>query len=210
MPFPQPQPTLETPRLRLRPFTTADAPDVQRLVGDREVAATTLTIPHPYPDGAAEEWIASHPAAYAEESRASFAITERETGALVGAIGLHVTSAHGRAELGYWIGKPFWGRGYATEAGRAMLRFGFETLGLNKVHAAVFLRNPASDRVIRKLGMQWEGRLRQHDLKWGVYEDIDVYAVLASEWSSEKVGPLSGQGNPSSELSASQSSVVGN
>jgi [ribosomal protein S5]-alanine N-acetyltransferase len=181
-PFPTPQPMLHTERLCLRPFTLADAPDVERYVSDRDIAAMTLTIPHPYPEGAAADWIGTHAAKYAEGRRASFAITERESGALAGAIGLHAEPAHGRAELGYWIGKPFWGRGYATEAGRAMLRFGFEALGLNKIHAAVFIKNPASDRVIRKLGMKWEGRLREHDLKWGVYEDIDVYAMLLSEW----------------------------
>jgi RimJ/RimL family protein N-acetyltransferase len=180
-PFPTPQPILDTARLILRPFTLADAPDVQRYVSDRDVAAMTLSIPHPYPDGGAETWIGTHAAKYADGQRVSFAITERDTGTLVGAIGLHVKSAHGRAELGYWIGKPFWGRGYATEAGRAVIQFGFEVLGLNKIHAAVFTKNPASDRVIRKLGMKWEGRLREHDLKWGAYEDIDVYAVLAKE-----------------------------
>jgi ribosomal-protein-alanine N-acetyltransferase len=160
----------------------ADAPDVQRYASDRDVAAMTLNIPHPYPDGAAEAWIGTHAAKYSEGRLASFAITERESGALAGAIGLHVEPAHNRAELGYWIGKPFWGRGYATEAGRVVIRFGFESLRLNKIHAAVFIKNPASDRVIRKLGMKWEGRLREHDLKWGAYEDIDVYAVLANEW----------------------------
>jgi ribosomal-protein-alanine N-acetyltransferase len=188
MPFPTPQPTLDTARLHLRPFTLADAPDVQRYVSDRDIAAMTLSIPHPYPDGGAEKWIATHAAKYADGTRASFAIVERDSGALAGAIGLHVEPAHGRAELGYWIAKPCWGRGYATEAGRAMLRFGFEELGLNKIHAAVFLMNPASDRVIRKIGMQWEGRLREHDLKWGVYEDIDVYAMLVKEWRARGAG----------------------
>jgi ribosomal-protein-alanine N-acetyltransferase len=181
-PFATPQPTLNTARLLLRPFTLADAPDVQRYVSDRDIAAMTLSIPHPYPDGGAEKWIETHAAKYADGQRVSFAIIERASRALAGAIGLHLERAHGRAELGYWIAKPFWGRGYATEAGRAMLRFGFEVLGLNKIHAAVFIKNPASDRVIRKLGMKWEGRLREHDLKWGVYEDIDLYAMLLSEW----------------------------
>src|SRR5687768_11207668 len=163
-PFPTPQPTLDTARLVLRPFTLADAPEVERYVSERDIAAMTLSIPHPYPKGGAEEWIGTHAAKYAAGQLASFAITERESGALAGAIGLHLERAHGRAELGYWIGKPFWGRGYATEAGQAMLRFGFEALGLNKIHAAVFIKNPASDRVIRKIGMKWEGRLREHDL----------------------------------------------
>jgi RimJ/RimL family protein N-acetyltransferase len=182
-PFPTPQPTLDTARLILRPFTLADAPDVQCYVSDRDIAAMTLSIPHPYPDGGAEEWIGTHAAKYADGVRANFAIIERDSGALAGAIGLHLEPGHGRAELGYWIAKPYWGHGYATEAATAMIAFGFEVLGLNKIHAAVFIKNPASDRVIRKIGMTWEGRLREHDLKWGVYEDIDVYAVLAKEWS---------------------------
>jgi ribosomal-protein-alanine N-acetyltransferase len=184
--FPVPQPTLATARLLLRPFTLADAPDVARYAGDREVAAMTLTIPHPYPDGAAEAWIASHATRYAAGQLASFAITERESGALVGAIGLHAEPPHNRAELGYWIGKPFWGRGYATEAAEAVLGFGFETLGLNKIHAACFTKNPASARVIEKVGMTYEGHLREHDLKWGVYEDIKVHAILAREWTARR------------------------
>ena len=183
-PLPASQPSLDTARLHLRPFTLADALDVQRHVSDRDVAAMTLSIPHPYPDGAAEKWIDMHAGKYADSLSVHFAIVERDSDALAGAIGLTLEPGHGRAELGYWIGKPFWGRGYATEAGRVMIAFGFETLGLNKIHAAVFTKNPASDRVVRKLGMQWEGRLREHDLKWGVHEDIDVYAVLAREWSS--------------------------
>ena len=181
-PFPTPQPALTTERLVLRAFTLADAPDVQRYASDRDVAAMTLSIPHPYPDDGAEKWIGTHAVKYADGRLASFAITERDSGALAGAIGLHLEPAHGRAELGYWIAKPYWGRGYATEAAQAMIAFGFGSLGLNKIHAAVFIKNQASDRVIRKIGMKWEGRLREHDLKWGVYEDIDVYAILAKEW----------------------------
>jgi ribosomal-protein-alanine N-acetyltransferase len=184
--FPTLQPNLTTARLLLRPFASADAPDVQRYAGDRDVAAMTLTIPHPYPDGAAEAWIATHAPRYAEGELVSFAITERESEALVGAIGLHLEQRHNRAELGYWIGKPFWGRGYATEAAEAVIGFGFETLGLNKIHAAHFTKNQASARVIEKLGMAYEGCLREHDLKWGAYEDIKVYAVLATEWRERR------------------------
>ncbi len=180
--FPRPQPTLETTRLILRPFTLADAPDVQRHVSDRDIAAMTLNIPHPYPESGAEQWISSLPAKYDAGQFAGFAIIDRESSALAGSISLTPEPAHGRAERGYRVAKPFWGRGYATEAAQAMIAFGFESLGLNKIHAAVFIKNPASDRVIRKIGMKWEGRLREHDLKWGVHEDIDVYAILAKEW----------------------------
>ena len=118
-------PTLATARLVLRPFRLEDAPTVQRLAGVREVAATTLTVPHPYPDGAAEAWIATHAGAWAERKVLTLAVTLREDGALVGAVGLALVMADRRAELGYWIGVPWWNRGFATEASRALVDFGF-------------------------------------------------------------------------------------
>nr|MCU0509361.1 GNAT family N-acetyltransferase [Anaerolineae bacterium] len=111
-----PQPILRTARLVLRPFTLADAPDVQRLAGAPEVAATTAAIPHPYEDGMAEKWISSHPAGLEGETNVVYAMTDEQTGALMGAIGLHVDMEHNRAELGYWLGHPYWRNGYTTEA----------------------------------------------------------------------------------------------
>ncbi len=170
--------TLTTERLLLRPFTLADAPAVQQLAGAREIAYNTLLVPHPYPDGAAEEWI-SKPR---DANSVTFAITVRESGALAGAMGLVINPAHERAEIGYWIAVPYWNRGYATEAGRAVLRYGFETLRLNRISAEHFSRNPASGRVMQKLGMRHEGSLRQHIVKWGQRIDCELYAILRQEW----------------------------
>ncbi len=94
------QPTLSTPRLLLRPFTESDAPEVRRLANDPEIAANTLTIPHPYPEGAAESWIATHAPALAQGTKAVFAITDARSRQLLGAIGLEIDRAHQRAELG--------------------------------------------------------------------------------------------------------------
>lgn len=176
------QPELRTERLLLRPFRADDAADVERLAGEREIAVNTATIPHPYPEGAAAEWIAIQARRQREGEEVAFAVVERESGRLVGAMGLRLIHPHRRAELGYWIGKPYWGRGYATEAARAVLRYGFETLGLNRIHATHFTRNPASGRVMQKIGMTHEGRLRQHHIKWGVAEDVDFYGVLRGEY----------------------------
>lgn len=184
---PSPQPTIETERLRLRPFRMSDARRVQTLVGEREIAATTLNIPHPYQDGMAETWIRTHEPGYAADELATFAITIRASGELVGAIGLVIDRDHGRAELGYWIGRPYWNHGYATEAARALLRLGFEQLGVHRIQAEHLVRNPASGRVMQKAGMRHEGRLRHHILKWGVYEDIDVYGILADELPASHV-----------------------
>lgn len=176
----EPQPTLYTERLLLRPFIVADAPDVQRLAGARAIADTTLLIPHPYPDGAAEAWIGTHARGHAEGKLAVFAITSRAEGTLLGAMGLVIASAHASAELGYWIGEPYWGRGYATEAGHAVLDFGFTTLGLHRIHAHHMLRNPQSGRVMVKLGMRFEGILRHAIRKWDTFEDVAQYAILAT------------------------------
>ncbi len=177
-----PAPTLEAGRVVLRPFNHCDAPAVQRLAGDREIASTTLLIPHPYEDGLAESWIASHEAAFAAGTMITFAVTLRETGELLGAISLTVQRSDERAEMGYWIGKPFWGKGYGTEAATAVLRFAFEELSLNRVYAHHMTRNPSSGRIMQKLGMAQEGLLRQHQMKWDVLEDLAIYGILKSEW----------------------------
>jgi RimJ/RimL family protein N-acetyltransferase len=172
---------LTTPRLLLRPFTLADAPEVQRLASDRDIASTTLNIPHPYEDGMAEAWIDTHQAQYEQGTLVNFAMVGRSDGKLIGAIGLHPDRQHNRAELGYWVGKPFWNQGYCTEAAQAVVRYGFEVLGLHRIHATHIKRNPASGRVMQKIGMRYEGCLRQHVQKWGVFEDMEIYGILRSE-----------------------------
>ncbi|MEJ2217486.1 MAG: GNAT family N-acetyltransferase [Gemmatimonadota bacterium] len=180
------QPTLTTDHLVLRPFTAADADDVQTIAGEREIAYNTATIPHPYPEGAAEAWILAHADAFQAKKGAVFAITLRETGELVGAVGLNVEPEHTRAELGYWIGKTFWNHGYATEAARQVVRFGFQAFGLLRLYARAFVRNQASRRVLEKIGMRYEGRLRGHFLKWGEPLDLDMFGLLATDTSPGK------------------------
>ena len=164
----------------------SDAPAITRLAGDRAIAATTLMIPHPYNKSMAEKFIRMQAAAFKKGKAAIFAITLIADKCLIGAIGLTINREHKRAELGYWIGKPFWNKGYATEAGRAMLQYGFETLGLRRIHAGHFANNPASGRVQRKLGMVREGYERKHILKWGKEIDHVINAVLKSEYERMK------------------------
>ena len=176
------QPILRTARLVLRPFESSDAAGVQRLAGDRAVADTALNIPYPYEDGMAEEWIEGHKDKYESRQEAIFAVVEATGGKLIGAVGLIIEADFDRAELGYWIGRPFWGCGYATEAARTVLDFAFGPLGLHRVHANHFARNPASGRVMQKIGMVREGMLRRHAKKGDAYEDLVVYGMLKSEW----------------------------
>ncbi len=180
-------PTLRTQRLLLRAFAPEDAPDVQRLVGDREVART-LPVPHPYEDGMAEEWIASHRPAFEAGEHVTLAIALREDGALIGCMTLHLNARDRNAELGYWIGAPYWGRGYATEAANEILRYGFEELGLHRVHVSHLGNNPASGKVLQKVGMSYEGTRPEHYERWGEHQDSVLYGLLANDWRKIKRG----------------------
>ena len=177
-------PTLNTDRLILRPFTLADAPDVERLAGAWEVADTTLRIPHPYPKGGGAAWINTRLAAWADNKSLALAIAPHETSsAIIGAISLALDQQHSHGELGYWIGSDYWGQGFATEASRAIIAFAFTELGLHRVQAGHFTRNPSSGRVMQKLGMKFEGVMRAAYFRWGRFEDVALYAILADEWN---------------------------
>lgn len=177
-----PLPTILTARLQLRPFTLADAPRVQLLAGERRVAATTAVLPHPYPLEAAESWINTHEK-QAADNHFTFAICLRETGELIGCCGIGEDKPHRRAELGYWIGIPWWGHGYCTEAARAVVKFTFDRLpDLHKVTSCHFADNPASGRVMQKLGMTHEGLRRDHFYKWDQFHDMVFYGLLRQDW----------------------------
>ncbi len=172
-------PDLRTERLLLRDFRKDDIPDIVRLAGAREVAATTLRIPHPYTQTDAESFLRMRNEA---GFGYSFAITLLPSGELCGGVGLHPDAVHPRAELGYWIGVPYWGCGYATEAARAVLDFGFRELKLQRIFAHHFAGNQASARVLQKIGMKHEGCSRRHIEKWGQLLDLENYGILAAEW----------------------------
>jgi ribosomal-protein-alanine N-acetyltransferase len=173
------QPTLYSERLILRPYQVEDGPAVQRLAGDIRIADTTTTIPHPYPPDAAEAWISTHAQAFSERTGATFAITLRDTGVLVGTISLiEISMKHARAEVGYWIGVEFWGYGYCTEALNKIISFALESLSVTRIVARCLARNPASARVMEKSGLKREGLLSKHILKNGTYEDILLYGLV--------------------------------
>lgn len=172
---------LETSRLVLRPYAESDIPALTRLAGEREVAATTLRIPHPYTEQNAREYLAICQAESNNGPVTRFAITLRNTGEFCGGAGLRLDPAHAHGELGYWLGVPFWGQGYATEAARAVIDYGFGDLGLYRIYASHFAGNNASGRILRKVGMKYEGRLRGHLCKWGEFLDSEFYGILRTD-----------------------------
>ena len=173
---------LKTSRLILRPLCRDDISQLLPLIGAREVAATTLRIPYPYTEENALKFLEYSDSVWQKREGASFGIFLREGEQVCGGIGLAAHLEHNRAELGYWIGVPFWGNGYCTEAAREVLRFGFENLRLHRIDAGHFANNPASGRILLKLGMKHEGTTREHVQKWGEYLDVEIYGLLAREY----------------------------
>ena len=103
---------------------------------------------------------------------------------IFGGMGIHIDHRHNHAEIGYWLGKPYWGKGYATEAGQALLGYGFETLNLYRIHASHFVGNPASGRVMQKLGMRFEGLRPGYMRKGDQYYDLVLYGILRDWYST--------------------------
>jgi len=145
-------PVLETKRLALRAPRLGDAKTVATLANDRRIAENTARIPHPYKMSDAEGFIAGANKAGGE---AVFLITLRD-GAIVGACGV-VLQQNETPELGYWLGLPFWGQGYATEALHAVIDYAFTDLSQEALQAGARVTNPASRRVLEKCGFQWTG-----------------------------------------------------
>lgn len=176
--FAGPMPVIESPRLHLRPFRADDAATVERHAGRIEVARTLLTMPHPYPRGAAAQWIARHEAQWRNGAELLLAITEREGGEFLGAFALRLEATHRHAEAGYWLRFDRWGQGLMTEAFRTCIAWAFDDLGLHRIFARHMDANPASGAVMRRAGLRHEGVMREHYWKDGTAHDFHVYGIL--------------------------------
>lgn len=163
------QPTLNTPRLILRPFELRDAQQVRVLAGEKIIADMTANIPHPYEEGMAEQWIELHPGWYENRQAICYAIVEASTNTLVGSISIgNIKQASG--SLGYWIGTPFWGKGFCTEAAHAILMFAFEQFDLSMVNAEHLINNSASGKVMIKNGFQYQCQTQKDGHVLSYYE----------------------------------------
>jgi RimJ/RimL family protein N-acetyltransferase len=143
-------PVLETERLCMRAPRLEDAKQVAALVNDRRIAENTTRIPHPYAIADAREWIGAANKAGGEKS---FVVTI--AGEIIGGCGFHCRD--GVPDLGYWLGVPFWGNGYATEMAHALMDHAFGDRGHEVLLAGARISNPASRRVLEKCGFQWAG-----------------------------------------------------
>jgi [ribosomal protein S5]-alanine N-acetyltransferase len=180
------QSTLETTRAILRPLALADAPSIQRVASRREVADTMISIPHPYPAGEGERYLHRQITEFEAGHSVSFAIECKADRSFCGVIEIRdIEREHSQAELSFWLAVDMWGQGYMSEILEPTLRFGFEDLDLNRLYAYHMTRNPGSGKVLQKNGFVREGLLRQRVRKWGVFEDVNLWAILRRDWHSE-------------------------
>jgi len=172
------QPTIETERLLLRPFSVEDANVVQQLAGKRKVSDTTMNIPHPYTDGMAESWISTHPSNWENRTGVTYAITIKDSKELIGTVSLSKING-AQSELGYWVGIPFWNMGYCSEAASALIEFASRTIGITSVRAVHLTSNPASGRVLQKLGMRHVEKSQTPDRN-GLMAGIEIYETTST------------------------------
>lgn len=173
----------ESPRLEFRPFKLEDAKLIHLYLQEKEIVENTLTIPYPYVEGMAEEWINTHDAER-KVGNYKFAIILKSENKLIGAIEIDVVREDQHGILGYWIAKPYWNQGYATEAIKRIIQLGFEDLALHRIVAQHFDFNGASGRAMEKNGMQLEGTLREHKIKNNKLLTLHLRAILKKEWLS--------------------------
>jgi len=175
-------PEFKSARLKYRPLHLSDASRVQLLAGHPKIAETTATIPHPYLDGIAEQWIASHAKACAEGRGLDWGIELISQSLLIGNISCFIDTKNKKMEIGYWMGLDFWGQGYMTEALISVRDFLFQNTDLNKITCRHIESNPASGKVMLKAGLKLEGRLKQEFFRNGKFQDMIVYGLTRDDY----------------------------
>ena len=174
-------PELETERLTLRPLRMSDARDMYAYAQDPEVSRYVMWSAHTSVLQS-RAFIRACIRQYRRGEPGSFAIVLKESGRMIGTVGfMWIQEENRSAEVGYSLGRAYWNRGIMTEALRAVVAFGFDTLRLNRIEAQHDLRNPASGRVMAHVGMQQEGVLRQRIKNKGMFVDVALYAILRSD-----------------------------
>lgn len=176
-------PALETERLRLRAFEDRDAAGVFAYAGNPNVTQYTLWETHRTIADSANFVGPYARSRYADQNPEPVAVTLKETREIIGAVGCFwATKPHRCMELGYWLAEPYWGRGFAAEAARALVSYVFRDFEVERVQAHCVVGNDASARVLEKLGLKFEGIARSAVFRRERFWDVRRYAVLRGEW----------------------------
>lgn len=175
-------PTLHTERLVLRRMEITDFPNLVKYASNKNVSDKVFGYPYPYLEEDAIARMNTVLEGFKNKNRFIFTITQKEENVLIGEIGLRLETEHNKAEIGYWIAEPYWGKGIATEAVAAVIKFGFEELKLNKIFATCFDGNKTSGKVLEKNGMILEGELKQEYIFKSEYRDSLNYRMTKDEY----------------------------
>lgn len=175
-------PHLPTSRLLLRALQMDQAEVLYRLANGPKIADNTANIPSPYTLQTAQDFIVGIAEKYRAGEVLNLGMHVRATGELIGMVSLRLNARHHAGHLGGWVAAHARNQGYAAEAASAVMDFGFATLGLQRVGSQCFGRNKASARVMQKIGLHYEGCLREAFFKNGVYEDLLTFASVRGDW----------------------------
>jgi [ribosomal protein S5]-alanine N-acetyltransferase len=179
-------PVLLTKRLRLRRLELSDLQTLIRFANNRKISDQILNIPFPYREEDAIQRFNFILQGFRNGERYVFAITLRGKENLIGEIGIHLDKENNHAQFGYWVAEPYWGKGIATEATGAILKFGFEKLGLRKIYATHYLENPASGKVMSNNGMIVEGELKDHYRIGNSYRSVVQFRLTSDEYKKQR------------------------
>ncbi len=172
---------LETSRLILQYYQQRDAARIAQLANNKELAQV-LGFPSPYEFKHAQEWIQMQPDLINRGIEYPLTIWTKDHPELIGTITIRIDRKNHKGEIGYWLGREYWSKGYATEAVKEIMKFGFNEIMLNKVWASTLAKNIGSINVLLKVGMKKEGTLKQNRLLMGIYEDVDVFGLVRDEY----------------------------
>ena len=173
---------LKTDRLRLRIPEAKDIPNIIEYANNTNVSRMTLNMPYPYEEKDAISWLNMAYEGFEDQNHFVFAICLLPDDELIGGVGLRINKRFNHGELGFWMGEPYWNKGYMTEATGRVLTFGFDQLELHKIFATHFLNNSASGKVMSKNGMIKEGELVDHVRKDNQYLTLILYRITKKEF----------------------------
>ncbi len=181
---------LTTERLTLRPFRPGDADEMHRLVNDWSVVRGLARLPYPYPRALADEWIASTAADLAAGRAFHLAITgqEGEREVLVGAVGLRIEADGQAGDLGYWVGRPYWGHGVATEAAGRLSRWALANLAVERLTASAGTDNAASAAVLQRIGFRATGTSVEPFLSRGAEQEVQRFEATREDLFGDQAG----------------------
>lgn len=178
-------PILYTERLLLELPSILDIPKIVKYLNNPKITDNVLNMPFPYFEKDAVFWLNMANKGWETKTAFIFGIYLQSTKEFIGGVGLTLNTEHNHAELGYWLSESFWNKGYISEAVKAVIMYGFETLELNKIYATHLINNPASGKVMIKNGMKKEGQLISHYKKEENYHTIDQYGITRSDYTAQ-------------------------